>query len=103
MTGTIAHYTYTAGESTGVNTHEDGTVETLYGNNGCGPNTTSVALPEEHGGGRADVLHHMKQDCPVEECDGNHSMLLLAHANADGKGQLAVVECPTHGFLWCTL
>ena len=100
---TIAHYKYEAGKSTGVNTHDDGTVETLYGANGCGPDAKSVTVPDELGGGNADVIHHMKQACPVEECGGNHSMLLLAHPGADGEGQLAVVECPTHGFLWCTL
>lgn len=99
----IEHYTYHAGKAEGVTEHEDGTVETLYGNQACGPDTKYVDLPKELGSERVDVIHHMKQKCPMDECGETHSMLILASAGANNEGQLTVVECPKYGFLWCTL
>ena len=99
----IRRYNYEAGKPNGVAVHEDGSVETLYGVHGCNPHTKYVTLPDEYGGGQGEVVRHMKQDCPSEDCDDNHSMLLLAHPGMDGKGQLVVIECAKNGFLWCTL
>jgi hypothetical protein len=45
----------------------------------------------------------MKHACPMEDCGDQHDMILLAPISEQIKEQVAVVECPAHGFLWCTL
>ena len=99
----IEKYNYKAGSDTGVNEHEDGTIESLHGFGALGEHTKFVTLPDEMGGGQVDGVHYMRQDCPMEDWGENHSMVLLAPFRKDATEQVAVVECPKHGFLWCTL
>ena len=98
----IEQYKYEAGKDVGVNEHEDGTVESIHGFGALGKHTKFVTLPEAMGGGKVDVIHHMKQDCPMPDCGENHDMVLLAPVEGKSE-QIAVIECRNHGFLWCTL
>ena len=99
----VRQYTYTAGEDVGVTEHEDGTVESLYGFSAMGDETQYVVLPDEMGGAKVDIVHKMKHKCPMEDCGEIHDMLILAPVSKEITEQVTVIECPKHGFLWCTL
>jgi len=99
----IEQYTYTAGGDVGVKEHEDGSVESLHGFSAMGEETKYIVLPDEMGGGQIDIVHRMKHACPMEDCEKEHDMVVLAPTKDESPEQLAVVECQTHGFLWCTL
>ena len=98
----IREYTYVAGRDLGAKKHEDGQVESLYGYKALGEETKYVNLPDNLGGGRVDIIHRAETTCPIKDCGEIHNMVMLDCAEGSDE-HFIVVECPKHGFLWCTL
>ncbi len=98
---TLRQYSYSVGSGNGTKEHEDGTVETLYGDSAFTEDAKYVILPKDLGGLRVGVIAVHETACPVG-CDTKHKMLILDHIVEDDTN-LTVVECPVEGFLYCPI